>query len=94
MSLVEMLKLGKEIKKVWPRPDQVQPRSDLLVKMHSVVEFLIEKDPHGRGGFWNAFKARTQAQEGRSTENDNQQKIITRYLGVKMSDDKSLYVIN
>ena len=51
MSLVEMLKLGKEIKKVRPRSDQVQPRSDLLVKMHSVVEFVIEKDPHGRGGF-------------------------------------------
>jgi hypothetical protein len=66
MSLVEMLKLGKEIKQS-PTTEVQLFKFDLdqlrWSKYPSVVEFVIESDPFGRGRFRNAFKATSQAKE-------------------------------
>ena len=70
MSLVEMLKLGKQIKEA-PTTEVQLFKFDLdqlcWSKHPSVVEFVVESEPFGRGGYRNAFKATSQAKEFRST---------------------------
>ena len=71
MSLVEMLKLGKEIKETPTTELQLfKFNQDQLCwsKSPRVVEFFIEKDPFGRGGFRDVFKATSQDKEFLSTK--------------------------
>lgn len=84
MSLVEMLKLGKEIKEA-PTTEVQLFKFDLdqicWSKHPSVVEFVIEKDPFGTGGFRNAFKATSQAKEFQSTT-----WVVKKYLPQAIED--------
>ncbi len=84
MSLVEMLKLGKEIKQS-PTTEVELFKFDVdqlcWSKCPSVVEFVIETDPFGRGGFRNAFKATSQAKEFQSTT-----WVVKKYLPQAIED--------
>ena len=84
MSAVEMLKLGREIKSI--------PATEILVyhfdfknlnwgSVPDKVEFVIDKDPLGTGGFRQAFKATSQTKGF-----DHTPWVVKKYLAKTVSD--------
>ena len=84
MSAVEMLKLGREIKST--------PATEILVyhfdfknlawgSVPDKVEFVIDEDPLGTGGFRQAFKATSQTKGF-----DHTSWVVKKYLAKTVSD--------
>ena len=84
MSAVEMLKLGREIKSI--------PATEILVyhfdfknlvwgSVPDKVEFVMDEDPLGTGGFRQAFKATSQTKGF-----DHTSWVVKKYLAKTVSD--------